>query len=284
MENGGTSPMGRGPDLTTGFIRNHGDGNSWTTEIQSILVTDGGDGRQTYYLSQECRNEAVPLSRNTTTPKDQIFLPNRPFEFLTCTIGEQFHQLVCQDFIVNSRLYQSIGGRQEFHVNHLTPPMGKSEVYCQEAEISYLSPQTVAEELGGEDARIRDLFVEVSWTAGSDGAAMILYAPCRYVNFGESSESGSYVQPITGQVLFVDERGAVFPAYLAAALDGTRTITEFLTPHYRNAFALLAQAYQGETELMAMAEPLTNEFPLAVRTMDRAITVDGTVRLFRYVR
>lgn len=269
------------PDLKSGFIRNESDGNSWTTEIQSVLKCGSGASAEVYYLSHECRFENVPFSKGYLGGKGEVFQKAKPFEFLTCSRDGKFHQLVVMDFMYKNELFGDFTGVDVFCVDHLSPPSGVSRVECADRPVAYYDHDAVFELLDGNGVSMRDLFVEVSWTQ-EDGADYVLHAPSRYINFGAAEGGGHFIQPIIGQVLYRDHNGAFFPAYVGAASDGADWIVEFATPQYRNAYAMTLNNY-GTEELLEKLKPMfMDQIPLVVRTMDRVLPVDGRFRVFSY--
>jgi len=269
------------PDLKSGFIRNESDGNSWTTEIQSVLKCGGGASAEVYHLSHECRFENVPFSKGYLGGKGEVFQKDKPFEFLTCSRDGKFHQLVVMDFMYKNELFGDFTGADVFCVNHLSPPSGVSHVECPDRPVTYYGHEAVFELLDGNTMSARDLFVEVSWTQ-EDGIDYLLYAPSRYINFGTAEGGGHFIQPIIGQILYRDRHGAFFPAYVGAASDGEDWIVEFMTPQFRNAYAMILNNY-GSQELLEKLKPVfMDQIPLAVRTMDRVLPVVGRFRVFSY--
>ncbi|MHA1598881.1 MAG: hypothetical protein ACTSV1_09180 [Alphaproteobacteria bacterium] len=272
---------GSAPDLKSGFIRNESDGNSWSTEIQSVLKCGSDAVADTYYLSHECRFENVPFSKGYLGGKEEIFQKAKPFEFLTCSLNGKFHQLVVMDFMYKNELFGDFTGVDVFCVNHLSPPSGDSHVECSERPVTYFDHDAIFDLLEGNSVSTRELFVEVRWTQ-QDGIDYVLHAPSRYINFGAAKGGGHFIQPIIGSVLYRDHHGAFFPAYVGAASNGKEWIVEFMTPQFRNAYAMTLNNY-GTEELLEKMKPLfMDQIPLAVRTMDRTLAVDGTFRIFRY--
>jgi len=269
---------GNAPDLKSGFIRNESDGNSWTTEIQSVLRC-GPD--EVYHLSHECRFENVPFSKGYLGGKGELFQKGKPFEFLTCSRDDKFHQLVVMDFMYKTELFGDFTGKDVFCVDHLSPPTGVSHVQCADRSVTYLDHDAAFELLNSNATCMRDLFVEVTWTQDDD-SQYVLHAPSRYINFGPSNDGKNFIQPIIGQVMYRDHHGAFFPAYVGAASDGEDWIVEFMTPQFRNAYSLTLNNY-GTQDLLDQLKPLfMDQIPLAVRTMDRLMPVDGRFRIFTY--
>lgn len=269
------------PDLKSGFIRNEGDCNSWTTEIQSVLKCGTGPSAEVYYLSYECRFEYVPFSKGYLGGKGEVFQRNRPYEFLTCSLNDKFHQLLVMDFMFNDEIFGNFAGEEVFYVDHLLPPSGPSYVTCAERAVTYLDHDTVFDLLDNNSQSMRDLFVEVSWTQ-EDGVDYVMHAPSRYINFGAADGGGHFIQPIVGYVLYRDHHGSFFPAYVGMACNGSEWIVEFMTPQFRNAYSMTLNKYGTQESLEKLKPLLMNRIPLAVRTMDRVLPVDGKFRIFSY--
>lgn len=266
------------PDLLRGHIVNGiTQPNSWMTTIQSVLRRHGQPD-ETLYLSHECRHENVPFG-SACDDNLRIFQRATPYEFLTFTKGDSFHQLISSDlpFPASSAKHSFIPLEDGFYYQPVSGETWKSSVRCPEAPIETISAVDLLTGLNDRALNIRDIFVHVRVASGDD-----LYFPANYINFANRGvETADYVQSISGSVIFPVE-GTYVPGYMACAVapDG-RSRIEFAGWRNRELYGHLAQ-FAPQPELAGLLNKLSELAPAYFGTISLFLDVDGAVTFYRY--
>jgi len=280
------------PDIKGGTIYN-GDAadpavNIWATEIQSILrITEGEETRE-LYLSHECRNERVPFSEAYDRPSPEIFMRDKPGEFLTYSDGQKFIQLECPSIVYANSLGVPKETSKPFLMIHERPLTFTipSRVDCPERAIEKIEPKEAVTALQSGALAMRDLFLRVSWLR--QDKQFELLAPSRYVNFSPKGASNQYVQPISGTIL-IEEQGYLFPGYVACAWgdegegEDSNVKIEFILPRYHNTQKGAAAHYGLQGAMEANLRQVSDVIPVFQRSWDAVLEVDGEFSLFAYV-
>ncbi|HER25501.1 MAG TPA: hypothetical protein ENI69_00150 [Rhodospirillales bacterium] len=226
------------PDLKDGCIINGVfQKNSWTTEIQCVLVERQNGVEKNYYLSQECRKENLPFSTGSLGGLDCIFQTDSCHEFLTYTSDGRFYELINYESVfptVMREHYGAVDLGDSFLLKETTKEGWCSEVLCSERKIKVLTFSDALKALTTRDVPIRKLFLCVTWEDG--GCEYRLYAPCRYVNYSNPGyEKREYIQPISGYVLAPVSKGVYDRGYIACATSpGKDNIVEFVSTKFED--------------------------------------------------
>ena len=278
--------MKTAPDLMNGTIYNGNtedpSANVWATEIQSVLRIGTGGERKTLYLNHECRNEQVPFMGGMSQATPEIFMKDRPEEFLTYSDGEKFVQLECPPVVFPTTLGVPNNTTKPFLINHERPLKiaTPSRVDCLERPISCFANGEAIEGLQNGAIPLRSLFLKVSWLYKEQSYEMI--APCRYVNFSPKTAPSAYLQPISGQVL-IEMQGLLFPAYVACAWGQEgETKIEFAIPRYHSADKTLTENYGIRGAIGETLERVYTLLPAFSRKWDGILEVEGEFCLFQY--
>ncbi|MEO5336185.1 MAG: hypothetical protein H7841_04715 [Magnetospirillum sp. WYHS-4] len=271
----------RAPDLVSGRIVNGtGGANAWCTTIQAVLEEVRDGRRETAYLGHECRKENVPFAAGGAGPEGGIIQKNSPAEFLTFSRGGRFYQILGTETVFGGDLlaaYPHVRLGRHF----VFQPHGEddwvSRVHCPERPIRLATADAVMDGLRAGGLALGDLFLRFSWQEGA--TAHTLYAPSRYVNFGED-----YLQPISGYVLF-RHQDLWLHGYLACALkaDGTR-LCELVAPVYTDAYAVIAKQSRLEEADRAALAGLAAAAPAYTRQFNLVLHLDGQLDFFVYDR
>lgn len=271
--------MPHAPDIENGFIVNTTENeNSWTTEIQSILTNLRNDKR--IFLGHQCRMENVPILDQSNS----INKPDKPFEFLTFSTGENFFQIPSPDTIVTGDLLEShphIELEGSVFLRPVSSPSWRSRVSCADREIEYIDSEDLYGRLIEGGLPIRKLLIEARFTLNE--TAYELLSPCRYLNFGNKKDSEiRYLQPIVGYVLYPTTDFFIH-AYFAVAqfVGGRNHICEFVLPRYTNAFDRLS-IIVGEDESSREYKRLSESQAVYTQVFDVALPVEAELRYFTY--
>lgn len=206
------------PDLKNGFIILNVDGpNRWWTGVQSVLARrePGAEQEQNAYLSHECRAEHVgedPYSH----PGIYEYVAARTWSGnLALRAGPNLLGVKGSDadeMDRQSAAYESIDMA--------------IDVTCEQREVSQLTCDEVRRILqtgfaGGHET----LYMSISYRLQE--IDYTLHAPCRYINFPNPETTRSYLQPISGQVLY-ERGGRFFVAYVVTYIeDGSPRSLQF---------------------------------------------------------
>ena len=207
----------KAPDLEHGFMIMSPDSpNRWWTGIECVLVrqVQGAAKPQGAFLSHECRAEAVN--------EDPYSHPG-VYEYVAISTWDGNYALrsgpkltgvrgpADRDTVRPDAAYE----RTEMEITVTSP----------DREVAPLSFAEVKEMLqAGFPAGYRKLHMAISYR--QDGNDYTLYAPCRYINFPHpTKESRSYLQPISGYVLY-EKEGRFFTAYVVSYVvdEGPKSI------------------------------------------------------------
>lgn len=267
--------MPSAPDLKFGFIVNNlSKANSWTTEIQSVLVDE--DGGERTFLSHECRQENVTLSDQQSAAT--ILQADKPYEFLTYTQGERFYQIGSLDAPT------TFFGQQSGPAGGVPTPHGApdwlSAACCDDRAITELGFAEVLAGLRGRRLAIRELFLRLRFRHA--GRRHALYCPSRYVNFAnEAIAQTPYLQPISGLVAMPGGESVTF-GYIMAAIDpsGTRRV-EFAAARYVDLYGWVARR-EAVPALAAILGNLSRMAPCYARVFDQSAVIEGDVDFYRY--
>ena len=272
------------PDLVNGFISNGVEtGNTWSTEIQCVLVESQDGVEKVFYLAHECRRENVPFSSGYLGDTDRIFQTETCEEFLTYSLDDRFYQFTDLDSV---GLASEIPGvpsgwdGSDLIAQVESRPVWTSEIVCKTVPAHFLTFAEILESLVHRKIPIRNLFQMVRWSEGQ--AEYSLYCPCRYVNFSNpKQENRRYVQPISGYVL-VPFAGSFARGYVAGAInDEGHSRIEFVVPRYTSLFSKIS-ARLNNPEIQGILNRLHSILPVVARSFDRTKTVDGELRFFVY--
>lgn len=273
------------PDLANGHILHGADSaNAWVTEIQAVLVQGDGGGDKTLYLAHECRKERLPFCNGPLGGGSDIFMRDKPYEFLTYAAGGRFWELVNADTIFPPQGFDGLDiaviGDSRF-ILPVTQDGWTARVQCPWMPASVVGWDEVRQGLAGGGLPLPRLFCRFNWE--EDGTAWHLHCPARYVNFATTPDAGAYLQPISGYVM-VPFRGSFQLGYFACAItrDG-RAIAEFLVPRYVDAVTRLAQGY-GLDAGAAPIPQLRQMMPAYVRVFDWVRKCPGRLEFYVYDR
>ena len=137
-------------------------------------------------------------------------------------------------------------------------------------------------ELRARRLQIRKTFMKLKWMQLGQGYT--LYCPCRYINYPEPGAEWSYVQPISGYVLFPIAGGVHMLAYVACAenADG-ETLMEFCCKRYRSVVGWINENHQLPESVQGFLETLDRELPVIASFLDGITRVENpSFQLFVY--
>ena len=274
------------PDLASGKIVNGIESeNSWMTEVQCALRAQNEDWEDAYYLSHECRKEHVPFSSAHEHGSSNIFMADRPHEFLTFSKNGRFYELASTEAAINKAI---LDGHDPIEVpaGHVFPAKSLSEwrssVICPPAPVERQELSQLVNDLNTGAASIRELFL---WTSFKimGGTTYELCTPCRYLNFANTAkQSERYLQPISGQVL-IPLGNVMVSGYIAIAMhESGEQIIEFAAPRYSNLFAHLAQIPGYTQEERRVLLQLGSVVPAYGKNFDYVVTAEGQGAIYRY--
>ena len=255
------------------------------TEIQCALRAENEDWEEASYLSHECRKEHVPFSSAHGTDARNIFMADRPHEFLTFSKNGRFYELASTEAAINKVI---LDGHDPVEVpsGHVFRPKSlrnwRSNAICPPVPVERQELPQLIDDLNSGTANIRDLFL---WTSFKimGGETYELCTPCRYLNFANTDQqSERYLQPISGQVL-IPLGGVMVSGYIAIALhESGKQIIEFAAPRYTNLFAHLAQIPGYTQEERRVLLQLGSIVPAYGKNFDYVVTAEGQSAIYRY--
>lgn len=272
------------PDIRGGRIVNTGlEGNRWATEIQSVLVAEQPDRpSRAFYLSHECRFEAVAFGSEPPAAGDTLVKRRQPYQFLTFTEGERFYHLPWPDTLFGPAALEgteTLDVGDGFVFRSHSRKGWVSRVTCPWTEGREISFADLSSGLAADTVPLRSLFLRARFDR--EGRRWTLYCPCRYLNFPDTAwTGGGYLQPISGHVLF--PYGDSFLAgYLVAAADGTAIRLELAAPRYRPLAPAARLALGLGPEEAAVLDRLGDLIPAYVPTFDLVVPVEGEIAFYR---
>jgi len=201
------------PDLVNGYVTvaAFNPANNWTTPIEAVLIKHGAQ-TSVAYLTHECRAESVSA--------EGIFREENVHEF--CVVVGWEGESIC----LRSGL--RLSGSRYFDLLGRTKAVFRNDVVVGESPVEVLSYDDALDLMRNPERRgvSRNLFLKVDFSHGQE--CYELLAPARYINFPNKQLEASYLQPISGYVLFEDA-GELKLAYVACYMTRHGTRVEFVT-------------------------------------------------------
>ena len=185
--------------------------NRWWTGVECVLArrAPGAAENQRAFLSHECRAESVSA--------DPFSHPGN-YEYVGLSTWSGNYALRAGPDITGVR---GPGGaqvaRQDASYEQVSMEI---RVSCAQTEARPRSYQDVLHTLQSDfQGGHQKLHMAISYR--QDGHDHTLYAPCRYINFPHPDAGRSYLQPISGLVLY-EKAGRFFVSYVVTYIEDGR--------------------------------------------------------------
>ena len=155
------------------FIHFSDEGNSWRTNIKSILSTEN----KKFFLVKECRAESIG---------EHPFFHTGRYEFLGIVEDDKTH------FIRKSAVDGNKGNIQ-------LSSQVKNKKYIVESNVNYLSFEKVNEIVSS--GKTNNIYCEIEYEY--EAIKYRLISKCEYINYNTEKNGDRYLQPIMGYVPFI---------------------------------------------------------------------------------
>ena len=160
-------------DVNKSFIHFGDEGNSWRTNIKSILSTEN----KNFFLVKECRAELLG---------EHPFLYRDRYEFLGIIEDDKTH------FIRTSVVDDNKG-------NVPLNAQEKNKKYIVESNVNYLSFEKIHEIVSS--GKTNNIYCEIEYEY--EAIKYSLISKCEYINYNTEKNGDRYLQPIMGYVPFI---------------------------------------------------------------------------------